>query len=444
MEGEIITRLLGILRKTAEALPDKRKASNRRKYDIPDFLMSAFAVFYFQHPSMLDFQKAMEERERRNNLRTLFGVENIPGADQVRKILDGIEPQGLFPAFDGALETGRDTGVLDDYRVLEGTIPVALDGTWYFSSKEIHCGHCLTITTKKRDGTEDTRYYHEAVCAAIVKPGKPVVVLPLIPEFVRNEDGKEKQDCERNAAKRWLKTHKERYSGLKVTVLGDDLYCCHSVCKEIREAGMNFLLTCKDESHPWIAEQVKYSIPLTHEKTEWNGRSHLVYRYKWVNGIENRAEGETMRVNYLYFEIYNREKGEVTYKSSWITNHEINESNVENMTACARWKIENGHNNVLKNYGYNLKHNFGHGQNYADEIFCLLDLAAFLFHGIQRLIGGKSCAGARQSGRYLLGNAVLPADVGLQFVRALVGFESCPKTERLLMLPACCSTNCTG
>ena len=153
------------------------------------------------------------------------------------------------------------------------------------------------------------------VDAVVVKPGSPVVVLPLIPEFVRNEDGKDKQDCERNATKRRLKTHKERYSGLKLTVLGDDLYCCHSVCKEIREAGMNFLLTCKDESHPWIAEQVKYSFLQKHENTVWNGRNHIVCRHKWVNGIENRADGEIMKVNYLYFEIYNVEKKKTMYKN---------------------------------------------------------------------------------------------------------------------------------
>jgi hypothetical protein len=69
MEGEIIARLPGSLRKTAEALPDTRKAGNRRKYEIADFLMSAFAVFYFQRPSLPDFQKATEEREKRNNLK---------------------------------------------------------------------------------------------------------------------------------------------------------------------------------------------------------------------------------------------------------------------------------------------------------------------------------------------------------------------------------------
>jgi hypothetical protein len=41
---------------------------------------------------------------------------------------------------------------------------------------------------------------------------------------------------------------------------------------------------------------------------------------------------------------------------------------------------------VLKHHGYNLKHNFGHGKNHANEIFCMLKLLAFLFHGIQQLV----------------------------------------------------------
>jgi hypothetical protein len=54
----------------------------------------------------------------------------------------------------------------------------------------------------------------------------------------------------------------------------------------------------------------------------------------------------------------------------------------------ARWKIENEHNNELKHHGYNLKHNFGHGENHANGVFCLLNLPAFLFHGIQGLADG--------------------------------------------------------
>ncbi|MDR1302794.1 MAG: hypothetical protein LBK43_10055 [Treponema sp.] len=111
----------------------------------------------------------MEQREKRNNLRLLFGMEKISGTDQIRNVLDGIEPGGLHGVFDKAREVGRN-----------------------------------------REGETHTLYYHEMVVAAVVKPGKPEVVLPLIPEFIRNEDGKEKQDGERNAAKRWIKQAMER------------------------------------------------------------------------------------------------------------------------------------------------------------------------------------------------------------------------------------------
>jgi hypothetical protein len=40
------------------------------------------------------------------------------------------------------------------------------------------------------------------LAAMIVAPGHNMV-LPLMPEFITPQDGAEKQDCERNAAKRW-------------------------------------------------------------------------------------------------------------------------------------------------------------------------------------------------------------------------------------------------
>jgi hypothetical protein len=46
------------------------------------------------------------------------------------------------------------------------------------------------------------------------------------------------------------------------------------------------------------------------------------------------------------------------------------------------WKIENEHNNVLKNRGYNLEHNFGHGGSHAADNFFLLNLLALQFHTI--------------------------------------------------------------
>ena len=54
------------------------------------------------------------------------------------------------------------------------------------------------------------------------------------------------------------------------------------------------------------------------------------------------------------------------------------------MAACgrARWKIENETFNVLKNDGYNLEHNFGHGKQHLASILASLNLLAFAFHTV--------------------------------------------------------------
>ncbi len=44
------------------------------------------------------------------------------------------------------------------------------------------------------------------LAASIAAPGHNMV-LPLMPEFIVKPDGAEKQDCERNACKRWLVAH---------------------------------------------------------------------------------------------------------------------------------------------------------------------------------------------------------------------------------------------
>jgi hypothetical protein len=161
------------------------------------------------------------------------------------------------------------------------------------------------------------------------------------------------------------------------------------MCKAIADKGYSFIFTCKPQPHPRVSETVKNSY--LHEKTrrEWNGRHHLVYRYRWLNGVEIRDSRETLKVDYVYFEIENEEKGKITYRNSWVTDKLVNEDNAALIVSCgrARWKIENEHKSdfsphVLKKHGYNLEHNFGHGEAYASEMFCLLNFLAFLWHGL--------------------------------------------------------------
>jgi hypothetical protein len=51
----------------------------------------------------------------------------------------------------------------------------------------------------------------------------------------------------------------------------------------------------------------------------------------------------------------------------------------------ARWKIENETFNTLKNQGYHLEHNYGHGQQHLATVFAYLTLLAFLIDQVQEL-----------------------------------------------------------
>jgi hypothetical protein len=204
--------------------------------------------------------------------------------------------------------------ILDRWQVLGKYHLIALDGVWFYQSTNISCGHCLH---HKTSGGEEL-YYHDMVAAVVVK-AREETVLPLNPEFIRNEDGKEKQDCERNAAKRWLENNADRYKWLNPVLLGDGLYADYPTCTAVLEKGLHFLFTCKPDSHKWLYDSIGGGCLEKETVRAWAGRQHLEYRYRWYNGVELREELPTLKVNYLLLEIWNEEKGKITYRNSWVT-----------------------------------------------------------------------------------------------------------------------------
>jgi len=219
-------RLLSVLEHTFAQLPDERKGKNVT-YSMLDAAMAAFSVFFMQSPSFLAHQEAMQGRERRNNAASLFGIEKIPSDPQIRNLLDPVTPASLSAPFWEVFSLLEESEQLQTYRRLDGQWLVALDGTQYFHSKKIHCERC-TVTV--RNGIE--YYSHTAITPVLVAPDEKRVIA-LEPEFIQPQDGQEKQDCERNAGKRWLVRNAPYLAGHKVAVLGDDLYCNQPFCEQV-------------------------------------------------------------------------------------------------------------------------------------------------------------------------------------------------------------------
>lgn len=372
--------MISELRDQFASLPDSRKGNNRQTYEMMDAGLSAFSVFFMQSPSFLDHQSRMQSQRGRNNAHSLFGVHLIPSSNQIRNLLDPVAPTHLYPLL---VQTGQQLqaqGYLDDYRVFNDQWLVALDGTDTFSSEKIQCPCCRQQTLKNGK----TLHRHTAVTPVIVAPGQSKVI-PLPPEFVQPQDGEEKQDCEIAAGKRWLAQWGSTYSPWGVTLLGDDLYCHQPFCQAALAEGFNFLLVCKPDSHAlmyeWVADFERHQqLPTCQHSYREKGKK-LTAHYRYLNDLPLRNGQDALTVNWCEITVADA-KGKVVYHNAWATSHRINQHNVANIVAAgrARWKVENENNNVLKNRGYHLGHNFGHGKQHLSNLLVTMALLAFLMH----------------------------------------------------------------
>jgi hypothetical protein len=113
------------------------------------------------------------------------------------------------------------------------------------------------------------------------------------------------------------------------------------------------------------------------------GKHSLIYHYRWIEGVPLRDGKDALSVNWLGVSIINAQ-GKTTYDGAFVTSLPVTADNVVEVAACARsrWKIENESFNVLKNHGYHLEHNFGHGKQHLAQLFVLLNLLAFAFHTV--------------------------------------------------------------
>jgi hypothetical protein len=147
----------------------------------------------------------------------------------------------------------------------------------------------------------------------------------------------------------------------------------------VRAVDGHFLFVCKPASHQTIEEYLTgIDLPTLSRKVK-RGRERFDYR--WLSDVPLRGDADALTVNWLMIEIVNA-AGALTYRNSFITDLPVGPDTVADLAACgrARWKIENESFNVLKNKGYHLEHNFGHGK--ANLSAVSLNLLAFAFHTV--------------------------------------------------------------
>ena len=367
--------LLSALRTVFSDLPDHRQGDP----DIPlsDALMSAFAMFSLKAPSLLAFDKERAE----DNLQRVYGIKRVPCDTRMREILDPVDPESLRPAYKQMFSRLQRGKALEDMVFVQGHYLLALDGTGYFSSKKVHCDSCLE--KHHRNGT--VTYAHQLLGAALIHPDKREVI-PLMPEPIIQQDGAKKNDCERNAAKRFVAKFRQDHPHLKVIVTEDSLSSNAPHIETLQEHDMHYILGVKEGDHAFLFQQVaeadRAGRVTSYDRKEAETGAH--HRFRFISDMPLNASNASLRVNFI--ECWETIDGKVQH-FSWVTDLRVNKGTVYRIMqgARARWRIENETFNTLKNQGYHFEHNFGHGYQHLSVVFATLMMLAFLVDQIQQL-----------------------------------------------------------
>ncbi len=367
--------LFSVVRSGFAAIPEYRLSDT--EISLTDALMAAFALFSLKSPSLLAFDKHRVE----GNLGTIYAIDHVPCDTQMREILDPVSPESVRPLFRsvfGQLQRGKALEAmmfLDDYYLL------ALDGTEYFSSKTIHCASCLHKVHRNGSIT----YYHQMLGAALVHPDQRAVI-PLMPEPIVKQDGTGKNDCERNAAKRFIAKLRKDHPHLKFIVTEDSLSSNAPHIETLHAHGLHYILGVKDGDHAYLFAQVQAAEQAgrvtSYERHDRAAR--VVHRFRFVNDVPLNTSNRDVRVNFIeYWEV-----GEHKVQHfSWVTDLRVSPRNVYHLMrgGRARWKIENETFNTLKNQGYHFEHNYGHGTQHLSVVFAMVMMLAFLVDQTQQL-----------------------------------------------------------
>ena len=367
--------LFRILRSEFKEVPDCRV---QPEISLADSLMSGLALFALKAPSLLAFEE--QRRDNEFNLKAIFGIKQIPCDTQLRAINDEVDPQQLRPAFTSIFRQLQRGKALEPFIFFQGNYLLAIDGSSYFSSEKIHCNSCLEKTS--RNGK--IAYSHQMLGAVLVHPDLREVI-PLCPEPIIKQDGDTKNDCERNASRRFLQHFRREHPHLSAIVVEDALSANAPHLNDLCTANLRFIIGVKPGSHAFLFRQMQsaseagQACVLTLQDA--NGVRH---HYHWLEKASLNESNADVLVTMIDYQ-ETPPNGTIRH-FSWITDLPVNQDTVPTIArgGRARWQIENETFNTLKNQGYQFDHNFGHGYKNLSVVFAFLMMMAFLVDQTQQ------------------------------------------------------------
>lgn len=372
---KIIDKLIKSVRTCFDGVQDPR--SENSTYTFSNLLNMGFAMFHLKDPTLSAYKEQYDVRS--DNLRRVYGVEHLVGDTAFREGVDKLIPKKLQKLFKPFLALLFALGVMQKRRVLGGRYTVvSVDGTGHYCSGSKQCEQCMV----KNHRNGKVSYYHQLLGAVAVHPNE-ATVFPVACEAIVKQDGSTKNDCELNASKRIIPQIREALGEDEpIVAVFDALYINGPHIEALKEKNINFIIGTKGQTYLDLQiKRLRENKQLQQCTWETNEIFGVAY---FANELILNGTHQDILVNYFEYTETDKQTGECTFYSTWATDIEITHENVRELVSVARsrWKIENETFNTLKNQGYHLEHNYGHGKQYLSTNFAILTFLAFMIDQI--------------------------------------------------------------
>src|SRR6185436_8251170 len=138
--------------------------------------------------------------------------------------------------------------------------------------------------------------------AALIHPDRREVI-PLMPEAILKQDGSEKNDCERNAAKRLMAKLRREHPHLRVIVTEDSLSSNAPHIETLQDHGCHYILGVKEGDHAYLFKQAQAAEAagrVTYYERH-DRAAGLVHRFRFVNDLPLNGSRTDVRVNVIEY-----------------------------------------------------------------------------------------------------------------------------------------------
>jgi hypothetical protein len=190
--------------------------------------------------------------------------------------------------------------------------------------------------------------------------------LPIGLVHIVNDGESDKQACENKAALFWIKNELSKIisilSPCEITILADDLYSHQPIIDALIEAGVKFILNCKETSHRALSEfTTNPALTNEYEKigSDKNFNGDVGYTYKWLNGVPIKDDKNPTKVNWGSLTLQGEyKKSKENKEQSKEINHKVKSKNATKLNPDVEEnKINNKIRSMTFSYVTNLELN---------------------------------------------------------------------------------------